>query len=48
MNIDMLAGNNFPEIFVYIVTYLSERNLKEKLLTLINKQNSTGQTPLRI
>ncbi len=44
----MLAGNNFPEIFVYLMNYLSDRNLKDKLTALINKQNSTGQTPLRI
>lgn len=44
----MLAGNNFPEIFAYLMTYLQGKHLNDKILSLINKQNSTGQTPLRI
>ncbi len=43
----MLAGNNFPDIFVYLMNDLSERGLKDKIPSLINKQNSTGNTPLR-
>jgi hypothetical protein len=44
----MLAGNNFPDIFGYLAQEINHRGLKDKLPTLINKQNSTGQTPLRI
>ncbi len=43
----MLAGNNFPEIFVYLMNEISERGLKDKILPLVNKQNATGNTPLR-
>lgn len=43
----MLAGNNFPEIFVLLVKELESRSLKDKLPALINKQNATGNTPLR-
>ena len=44
---DMLAGNNFPEIFVHLAKELESRSLKDKLPALINKQNATGNTPLR-
>lgn len=43
----MLAGNNFPEIFVLLAKELESRSLKDKLPALINKQNATGNTPLR-
>lgn len=44
---DMLAGNNFPDIFVFLIKELESRSLKDKLPALINKQNATGNTPLR-
>jgi hypothetical protein len=43
----MLGANNLTEIFDYIFPIVSKILSNDNLSELINKQNSTGNTPLR-
>jgi ankyrin repeat protein len=42
----MLAANNFPELFDYLFPVVSKK-IGPEIETVVNKQNSTGNTPLR-
>lgn len=44
----MIAANNYPHIFEYLLPVITKRCPREQLLEIINKQNSTLSTPLRI
>ena len=44
----MLAANNLTEMFDYIFPIVAKKISNANLSELINKQNSTGNTPLRI
>lgn len=44
----MLAANNLTEIFDFLFPIVAKKLTNEKIDGLINKQNSTGNTPLRI
>ena len=45
-NSDMLAANNLTELFDYLFPIISKK-LGTKVKDIIDKQNSTGNTPLR-
>jgi len=44
----MLAANNFPNIFDYLYPVVAKTLNLQQLELLINKQNATGNTPLRM
>jgi hypothetical protein len=43
----MLAANNLAEVFDYLFPLVAKRLPLEQLNLLTNKQNGTGNTPLR-
>lgn len=43
----MLAANNFPLLFDYLLPIVTKRLNSAQLQELINKQNNTGNTPIR-
>lgn len=43
----MLAANNLTELFDFIFPIVSKKLSNAKIDELINKQNSTGNTPIR-
>lgn len=46
--LDMIAANNLPDLFDYIVPVMVKRCPKEQVLQILNKQNYNRSTPLRI
>lgn len=44
----MLAANNLPLLFDYLFPIVAKKLTSAQLSELINKQNNTGNTPLRI
>ena len=44
---DMLAANNLAEMFGYIFPIVGRVVAEEGISLILNRQNSTGNTPLR-
>lgn len=45
--LDMIAANNLPHILDFLMPHLLARCPRDQVLQIINKQNSSGNTPLR-
>lgn len=43
----MLAANNLTDVFKYLFPLVAKKIPNASLLELLNRQNSTGNTPLR-
>lgn len=45
--LDMLGANNLTEVFDYLFPLVAKKIGNDKVQEVINKQNSSGSTPLR-